>query len=57
MDYTTLTDKQLIAHVRDRGNLTPVESELSCRLERALDELDLCVRAHVQEVRVEEPTS
>lgn len=47
MDYTVLTDKQLIDHVRERGEMTILEAELTCRLERALDEVDACAATQV----------
>ena len=40
MDYTQLTDTELVAMLRQRGDLSQVELELIERLERALDALD-----------------
>lgn len=42
MDYTSMTDSELIRHVKGRGasHSTDIELELVCRLERALDALD-----------------
>ena len=37
MDYSILTDEELVRHCISTGELTPLEVELMLRLERHLD--------------------
>lgn len=40
MPYSAFTDEELIRHVHSLVGTTPLEGELTCRLERALEEVD-----------------
>lgn len=39
--YSNFTDQELVQHLQARSDLTPLEAELTSRLDRALTEVDV----------------